>query len=69
MSIKNRSRSIKSLFLVLIYLSVTAFLTFIAVNIYRYEQGFSDIGTVAVVVAMALLSVLMLRSAYQTMTG
>lgn len=69
MSTSSRIQSVKMGALVLIYVAVAAFMVFVAVNIYQYEGGVTDIGTIAVVVAMALLALLMLRTAVQTVQG
>ena len=53
----------------LIYLYLAAFILFIAVRTYQFNDGFGDLGTIAVVVAMVALFLLIARLGIRNLSG
>lgn len=59
----------KVAFMSLVYLLLAGFMLFVAVRTYQFAGGLSDVGTVAVVVGMALLTLLIIRLGYRNLRG
>lgn len=53
----------------LIYLYLAVFMLFVAVRTYQFNDGFGDIGTIAVVVAMVALFLLIVRLGFRNLSG